>query len=309
MSDINTLLFELQRRTVLFKSSTAMPDGSLLGYNNNPNLAASGVSAGEDLIYNCPQGSRYQEDSGKQWYKKESPNTWEEFGGGDTFVTSQILSYDNMEKGHIAQITVDMLDTSAKVVNYKNSNTSDVHYIRIFNQNIEFVEAVTDGLSTEQLVTRDNVPIYWTDVTESVITLEVTAYPVTIYSYTEYVKMKLCFEEMNALQTPVLKLGVGDGLGNNVGYIYKDNDGIAIKYIKADGSEKYIKFGEDGTLIEGTNATDMQIYNNGMIITYDDGSIKDFDTVKDTEDRITQLINNTDGITTNITYHTTDKPL
>lgn len=75
-------IVEIERRVILFKSSTTMPDGSLLGYNGDPNAANPLASDGEFLIYNCPVGTRYQEDDGTQWYKKSLPNTWLEFGSG-----------------------------------------------------------------------------------------------------------------------------------------------------------------------------------------------------------------------------------
>lgn len=74
-------IVEIERRVILFKSSTTMPDGSLLGYNGDPNVANPLASDGQFLIYNCPVGTRYQEDDGTQWYKKTLPNTWLEFGG------------------------------------------------------------------------------------------------------------------------------------------------------------------------------------------------------------------------------------
>jgi hypothetical protein len=85
MGLLEDLLFETERRVILFKSWTSMPDGSQLGYNGDPNDADPDVSDGQFLIYNCPVGTRYQEDDGKQWYKKTLPNTWNTFGSGLTW--------------------------------------------------------------------------------------------------------------------------------------------------------------------------------------------------------------------------------
>lgn len=81
---MNTVLFQLERRVVLFDRNTEMPDGSALGYDEDPNNANpdSSPSSGEFLIYNCPVGSRYQESDGTQWYKKTRPNVWKQFGEG-----------------------------------------------------------------------------------------------------------------------------------------------------------------------------------------------------------------------------------
>ena len=81
MSQIDTLLFEMARRVILFKSSTTLPDLTILGYNGNPNDAIEINSSGEFLLVKSPTGTRYQEDNGIQWYKKELPNVWEKFGG------------------------------------------------------------------------------------------------------------------------------------------------------------------------------------------------------------------------------------
>ena len=70
------LQFEMQRRVILFRSTTTMPDGSTLGYNSDPNNAVNDNTPGETLLYNCPVGTRYQEDNGTQWIKQGSPNTW-----------------------------------------------------------------------------------------------------------------------------------------------------------------------------------------------------------------------------------------
>jgi len=84
MSDISNIIFELERRVILFKPNTSMPDGSQLGFDDNPNnILLETDDAGQLLIINCPVGSRYQQSTGVQWYKKELPNTWELFGAGE----------------------------------------------------------------------------------------------------------------------------------------------------------------------------------------------------------------------------------
>lgn len=84
MATIQDLQFELQRRVILFKSSTNLPDDTLLGFNDDPNNVVNGQTTGETLLYNSPQGTRYQQDDGTQWYKKTMPNTWNQFGSGST---------------------------------------------------------------------------------------------------------------------------------------------------------------------------------------------------------------------------------
>jgi hypothetical protein len=81
MSDqLDTLGFELERRVILFKSTTTLEDESLLGYDGDPNNVTLSTP-GESLLYNSPVGTRYQQDNGLQWYKEELPNIWRKFGG------------------------------------------------------------------------------------------------------------------------------------------------------------------------------------------------------------------------------------
>ena len=72
--------FEIERRVIMFKSTTTLPDSSPLGYNGNPNNVINGNTDGETLIYNCPKNTRYSEDNGSEWSKKELPNIWERIG-------------------------------------------------------------------------------------------------------------------------------------------------------------------------------------------------------------------------------------
>ena len=77
MPSTDELLFEMQRRVVLFNSGTTMPGGATLGYEGDPNLASTST-AGQTLLYNSPQGTHYiQRTNGHLWYKQyTSPNIW-----------------------------------------------------------------------------------------------------------------------------------------------------------------------------------------------------------------------------------------
>lgn len=83
MPTTDELGFEMERRVVLFKSGTVMPDGSLLGYNADPNNASLGSTAGQTLIVNSPIGTLYIEDDGTMWRKTTlSTNDWVLMGEG-----------------------------------------------------------------------------------------------------------------------------------------------------------------------------------------------------------------------------------
>ena len=81
MATLDSLQFEMERRVILFKPSTTMPDLSQLGYNADPNLIVTPSTAGEELLYYSPNGTRYlnTDASGNtltEWTKKAKPNGW-----------------------------------------------------------------------------------------------------------------------------------------------------------------------------------------------------------------------------------------
>ena len=87
MATLESLQFEMERRVILFKPTTTMPDLSQLGYNADPNLIVSPSTPGEQLIYNCPNGTKYinTDPSGNtitEWTKKAQPNGWIPVGSG-----------------------------------------------------------------------------------------------------------------------------------------------------------------------------------------------------------------------------------
>ena len=59
MATLDDLLFEVERRIIVFHKDTSMPDESQLGYTGDPNNAVNGNTDGETLLHNCPSGSRY----------------------------------------------------------------------------------------------------------------------------------------------------------------------------------------------------------------------------------------------------------
>lgn len=94
---IDDLWFELQRRVPQFKSGTTMPDGSLLGYDSDPNDVDKDNTPGELLVYYCPQGTLYQESNGNMWRKSDNPNTWLPLGTGGAGTSSQdIIKYNSV---------------------------------------------------------------------------------------------------------------------------------------------------------------------------------------------------------------------
>jgi len=82
---INSLVFEMQRRVILFNPNTTMPDGTTLGstsgisstqspqelYLNPPATPGNGAL----LLIHSPIGTRYQDANGVQYYKRRNPTT------------------------------------------------------------------------------------------------------------------------------------------------------------------------------------------------------------------------------------------
>lgn len=224
----------------------------------------------------------------------------------ETIVTETLYA----DKGYISELTVDQLDTSSKVANYLASSTADVNYIKIYEQNIDFIEATTDGLSTEQATDRDGNLLYWVDNTNVGITTDVTDYPVTQYVYTEFTKLKIFFKNIGGVNVPVIQLGTGTGVGDNgKAFLYKGTTGLDIEYTTSTGSLQTIRNGDNGIEIDGAYIEDIQMYDDGMIITFDDATTYDIDfTVDGVTGEITQIVNNTTGVTTNITWNGGAKP-
>ena len=86
MATLDSLQFEMERRVILFKPTTTMPDLSQLGYNADPNLIVTPSTAGEELIYYSPNNTRYvtYDASGNtilEYFKKAQPNGWLPLGG------------------------------------------------------------------------------------------------------------------------------------------------------------------------------------------------------------------------------------
>lgn len=76
--------FEVERRVIMFKPTTTLPDATLLGYDGDPNNVINGNTQGETLLYNCPMNTRYSQSIGVEWRKQSVPNTWVLIGEGSS---------------------------------------------------------------------------------------------------------------------------------------------------------------------------------------------------------------------------------
>jgi hypothetical protein len=172
----------------------------------------------------------------------------------NTFITQTLAA----ESGYIAQLTVDSVETSTKVQNHLNEDTSDVNYIKIFKQYIHFITASTDGTQAEQAKDRNGANLFWLDNTHKGTTLKETDYPVQIYKYEEFVKAEITFVSDGTNYFPQLILGVGDGTGANnaKAFIYKGTKGLEISYYRSNvGHIRQIKLDDDGIFQVGSTGT------------------------------------------------------
>lgn len=170
----------------------------------------------------------------------------------NTVITNNLYA----EYGDISELTVDRLLTLNKVEKYWASDTSEANYIKMQDQTYKAITGTTDG-STTQLTDRYGALMYWKGaVTASTyktvgMSTTPTAYPVTVYDYTELVKMTIghVYDSVSGYWLPQIILGAGDGAtalsGKTV--ITKITDGIEFNYYaRTTGDLRQIKLGDDG---------------------------------------------------------------
>ena len=209
------------------------------------------------------------------------------------------------ETGYIAQLTVDSVETSTKVQKYLAGDKSDVNYIKIFEQYIQFITASTDGTQEEQAKDRYGALLYWTDETHKGTTLDETDYPVMIYVYDELVKAEFAFESDGTNYVPKITLGTGDGvLGQSAqAEIYKSQTGLEINYYKSNTGElRQIKLDDDGVFINGLRyeLTALNIASDSFQASYGD-VVQNATLIKDVDGNITSIMSG--GVTIPISYN------
>ena len=164
--------------------------------------------------------------------------------------------------GEVANLAVDQLTTSRRIVKYLRGDTSDDNFIRAYGQNLEWVTGTCTG-GVAQAKNPDGSPLYWpirvtglslgadgypvTSQQERVFTTTTrTDYPVQVYAYTEAVKRSISFEAVNGIYSPIDRYGAGNQQGNNKAWILKTADGFDIRYLTPDNKEIGIRMGADG---------------------------------------------------------------
>lgn len=220
------------------------------------------------------------------------------------------------------------------------------NFIRIKEEDMEFVTQSLSSTETMDYQNKDGYQIYYTtinDAPEAYKFFTITS-PENIYEnltpeqvdsfkvkvrkvLTESVKASFAFGMTEgSTQYPLMKWGAGtDGTGTTdkgKGFIYKDLDGLILRYITSTGKTHQIKLGERGIeglpaaeivdiggLIElpGDALTKANFYSNGMALEH--GTIKTgFSWTKDGSGRITSLKNSKTSVTVPVNWYTTTMP-
>lgn len=98
---------------------------------------------------------------------------------------------------------------------------------------------------------RAGQPLYWLDEFHLSLDTVVSAFPAYIYVYNELTKFKWSFELYDGNYIPQLTLGAGVGNTDypdwGKAFIYKEPDGLLLRYVKRDNGENVdFRIGEDG---------------------------------------------------------------
>lgn len=152
--------------------------------------------------------------------------------------------------GEIADLSVNRLSTSRRVVKYLAKDTTDDNFIRIEGQSLEFVAGIAKS-TTEQAKNPNGELIYWeADPAGASIgsdgypyangeriftTTKQTSWPVMVYQYEEQVKRAISFTSDGKYYYPVDIFGAGDTNGKQRGYLVKRQNSLELTYETSTG--------------------------------------------------------------------------
>lgn len=147
--------------------------------------------------------------------------------------------------GEIADLSVNRLSTSRRVVKYLAKDTTDDNFIRVAEQSLEFVAGIAKS-TTEQARNPNGELIYWeADPSGASIgsdgypyangeriftTTKQSSWPVMVYQYEEQVKRAISFTSDGKYYYPVDIFGAGDTNGKQRGYLVKRQNSLELTY-------------------------------------------------------------------------------
>lgn len=165
--------------------------------------------------------------------------------------------------GEIADLSVNRLSTSRRVVKYLAKDTTDDNFIRVEGQSLEFVAGIAKS-TTEQAKNPNGELIYWeADPAGASIgsdgypyangeriftTTKQTSWPVMVYQYEEQVKRAISFESDGNYYYPVDVFGAGDNNGKQRGYLVKRQNSLELTYETSTGKQLGLAALDEGYL-------------------------------------------------------------
>lgn len=165
--------------------------------------------------------------------------------------------------GEIADLSVNRLSTSRRVVKYLAKDTTDDNFIRVEGQSLEFVAGIAKS-TTEQAKNPNGELIYWeADPAGASIgsdgypyangeriftTTKQTNWPVMVYQYEEQVKRAISFESDGQYYYPVDVFGAGDTNGKQRGYLVKRQNSLELTYETSTGKQLGLAARDEGYL-------------------------------------------------------------
>ena len=163
--------------------------------------------------------------------------------------------------GEIADLSVNRLSTSRRVVKYLAKDTTDDNFIRVEGQSLEFVAGIAKS-TTEQAKNPNGELIYWeADPAGASIgsdgypyangeriftTTKQTSWPVTVYQYEEQVKRAISFQSDGQYYYPVDIFGAGDPNGKQRGYLVKRQNSLELTYETSTGKQLGLAARDEG---------------------------------------------------------------
>lgn len=192
--------------------------------------------------------------------------------------------------GEIADLSVNRLSTSRRVVKYLAGDTSDDNFIRVAEQSLEFVAGIAKS-TTEQARNPNGELIYWeADPAGASIgsdgypyangeriftTTKQTSWPVMVYQYEEQVKRAISFQSDGQYYYPVDIFGAGDPNGKQRGYLVKRQNSLELTYETSLGKLLGLAARDDGYMdlmgLRKSTALDFSEWDKGNFAELVDG--------------------------------------
>ena len=209
--------------------------------------------------------------------------------------------------GEVADLAVDRLTTSRRIVRYLQNDRGDDDSIRIQGEEIAFVTA-SPAEGRVQARSPAGDPLFWpvdvsalplgsdgwprSDGERIFTTVRPTEWPVWTWAYTEQVKRRIRFErDPSGVTVPVDTYGAGNADGCNYARVVKSTEGFDLFYITPTGRETGIRMGTGGyvdiTGLRRTSRLDLSGWAEGRFYEQLEGSstVQGYDVEFDDRDR------------------------